>query len=143
MISSTFGAPLGGTMRGGHQGLESLALSLITPPNFGGGGGSCFPSIVVVASGEPSVPVTCCAAAGATTSAAASQQCRHCCGGACGQHTSQNVHIEYPFSSKLSRGQFGFAWGRDDVIARSARGDVRNGVNRIHGHGMLAPPQDS
>src|SRR5271155_4358359 len=60
MIRSTFGAPLGGTMRGGHQGVESLALSLITPPNFGGGGGSCFPSIVVVASAEPNLPVTCC-----------------------------------------------------------------------------------
>jgi hypothetical protein len=27
---------LGGTTRGGHQGLESFALSLITPPNFEG-----------------------------------------------------------------------------------------------------------
>src|ERR1700687_953948 len=63
MISSTLGAPLGGTMRGGHQGLESFALSLITPPNFGGGGGICFPSIVVVALGEPGSPVTCCATA--------------------------------------------------------------------------------
>src|SRR5712671_4507972 len=63
MMSSTFGAPLGGTTRGGHQGLESVALSLITPPNFAGGGGSCFPSIVVVALGEPGVPVICCAVA--------------------------------------------------------------------------------
>ena len=61
MMRSTFGAPLGGTMRAGHQGVESLALSLITPPNFEGGGGICFPSIVVVALGEPGVPVTCCA----------------------------------------------------------------------------------
>src|SRR5271166_1581622 len=61
MMSSTLGAPLGGTMRGGHQGVESLAVSLITPPNFGGGGGSCFPLMVVVASAEPNVPVTCCA----------------------------------------------------------------------------------
>src|SRR6266404_30223 len=67
MMSSTLGAPLGGTMRGGHQGLESLALSLITPPNFGGGGGSCFPSSVVVALGEPGEPVTCCAAATGAT----------------------------------------------------------------------------
>ena len=51
------GAPLGGTTRGGHQGLESVALSLISPPNFGGGAGICLPSIVVVALGEPSVPV--------------------------------------------------------------------------------------
>ena len=63
MISSTFGAPLGGTTRGGHQGVESLAVSLITPPNFGGGGGSCFPLMVVVASADPRVPVTCCAVA--------------------------------------------------------------------------------
>ena len=53
------GAPLGGTTRGGHQVFESLAVSLITPPNFGGGGGSCFPSIVVVALGEPESPVIC------------------------------------------------------------------------------------
>src|SRR5258708_36164579 len=72
MISSTLGAPLGGTTRGGHQGLESFALSLITPPNFEGGGGSCFPLIVVVALGEPNMPVTC-AAAGAMASAAASK----------------------------------------------------------------------
>src|SRR5262245_51493508 len=58
MISSTFGAPLGGTMRGGHQGFDCRASSLMTPPNFGSGGGSCPPSIVVVALGEPSVPVT-------------------------------------------------------------------------------------
>src|SRR5271169_1223586 len=63
MMRSTLGAPLGGTTRGGHQGVESLALSLITPPNFGGGGGICFPSMVVVALGEPNVPVTCCAEA--------------------------------------------------------------------------------
>src|SRR6516164_7802997 len=59
MISSTFGAPFGGTTRGGHHGVDSEALSLITPPNFGSGGGSCFPVIVVVASGEPGVPVIC------------------------------------------------------------------------------------
>src|SRR6266436_7849837 len=65
MISSTLGAPLGGTTRGGHQVFESVARSLITPPNSGGGGGSCLPSIVVVAPGEPRTPVTCGAAAGA------------------------------------------------------------------------------
>src|SRR6185437_11669553 len=59
--SSTFGALLGGTIRGGHQGVDSEAFSLITPPNFGSGGGSCFPSMVVVALGEPNSPVTCCA----------------------------------------------------------------------------------
>src|SRR4051794_5694233 len=64
MISSTFGAPLDGTTRGGHQGVEAVALSFITPPNGAGGGGSCLPSIVVVAAGEPGTPVTCCAAAG-------------------------------------------------------------------------------
>src|SRR6476660_3656004 len=59
MISSTFGAPLGGTTDGGQYGLESLAVSLITPPNRGGSGGSCLPSIVIVAPGEPGVPVIC------------------------------------------------------------------------------------
>src|ERR1700680_2740651 len=59
MISRTFGAPLGGTTDGCQYGLESLAFSLITPPNFGGSGGSCLPSIVVVALGEPGVPSIC------------------------------------------------------------------------------------
>jgi len=57
IMSSTLGAPFGGTMRGGHQGFDSEAFSLITPPNFGSGGGSCFPSMVVVAPGEPGTPV--------------------------------------------------------------------------------------
>src|SRR3954466_201373 len=61
MMSRTLGAPLGGTMVGGHHGLESLEFSLITPPNFGSGAGIWFPSIVVVALGEPDTPVTCCA----------------------------------------------------------------------------------
>ena len=59
MISSTLGAPFGGTTRGAHQGVDSVARSLITPPNFGSGGGSCLPSIVVVALGEPRTPLTC------------------------------------------------------------------------------------
>src|SRR5206468_731833 len=75
MISSTLGAPLGGTTRAGQYGLESLALSLMTPPNFAGGAGTWLPLIVVVALGEPGVPVIsgCCAgqADGATDNAAA------------------------------------------------------------------------
>src|ERR1700731_1724458 len=57
MMSSTWGAPFGGTTCGGQYGLESLALRLMTPPNFGGGGGRYFPSIVVVAPGDPGTPV--------------------------------------------------------------------------------------
>src|SRR6267154_4044589 len=57
MMSNTLGAPFGGTTRGGHQGFDSEAFSLITPPNFGSGGGSCLPSMVVVALGDPGVPV--------------------------------------------------------------------------------------
>src|SRR6266853_731309 len=64
MISSTLGAPFGGTTRGAHQDFDSEAFSLITPPNFGSDGGSCFPLMVVVAPGEPNSPVTCSAAAG-------------------------------------------------------------------------------
>src|SRR4029453_18771696 len=57
MIKSTLGAPLGGTTVGGQYGLESTAVSLITPPNLGWGGGFCLPSMGVVALGEPGVPV--------------------------------------------------------------------------------------
>src|SRR5258708_155273 len=57
MIRRILGAAFGGTTRGGHHGCESLALSLMTPPNFRGGGGSCLPSIVIVALGEPGVPL--------------------------------------------------------------------------------------
>src|SRR5438270_14059581 len=57
MIKSTLGAPLGGTIVGGQYGLESTAVSLITPPNCGSGGGICLPSAFVVAPGEPGVPV--------------------------------------------------------------------------------------
>ena len=71
MISSTFGAPFGGTTRGAHQGFDCSASSLITPPNFGSGGGSCLPLMVVVALGEPSVPVTCWAMAGSAANAMA------------------------------------------------------------------------
>src|SRR5208283_4518224 len=72
MMSRMLGAPLGGTMRGGHHAFDSAALSLITPPNFAGGGGICFPSMVVVALGAPNSPVTCCATTGAAASMAAS-----------------------------------------------------------------------
>ena len=53
MMSSTLGAPSGGTMRGGHHAFDWAAFSLITPPNFPGGGGSCTPSRVIVALGDP------------------------------------------------------------------------------------------
>src|SRR6516162_2364262 len=59
IMSSTLGAPLGGTTRGGHQGVDSEAFSLITPPNFGSGDGSWLPGIVVVALGDPGTPVIC------------------------------------------------------------------------------------
>src|SRR5271169_963210 len=63
MMSRILGAPLGGTIRGGHQVFEPTRVSLITPPNGGSGAGSDFSLIVVVALGEPNVPVTCCAKA--------------------------------------------------------------------------------
>ena len=91
MISSTLGAPLGGTTRGAHQGFDCAAFSLITPPNFGSGGGSCLPSMVVVALGEPGTPVVCGAArkiqppgpdrggesVGRNSPHKAEEQCRH------------------------------------------------------------------
>src|SRR6478672_8110113 len=82
MMSRMLGALLGGTTVGGHHGLESVAVSLITPPNCGSGGGSCFPSIVVVAPGEPGVPVVwiCAGVEGATAmTAAASTPARRIC----------------------------------------------------------------
>src|SRR6266480_3363982 len=72
MMSRMLGAPLGATTRGGQYGVESLTLSLITPPKGIGGGGICFPSMVTVASGEPGVPLICCVQAeGATAITAA------------------------------------------------------------------------
>src|SRR4029079_3021187 len=82
MIKRTLGAPFGGTTEGGQYGLDSGAVSLITPPNFGSGGGSCFPSMVVVAPGEPGVPLVCtCAWAEGQTAmmAAASIPVRRIC----------------------------------------------------------------
>src|SRR5437867_12167419 len=81
MMSRMLGAPLGGTTRGGQYGLESLTLSLITPPKGIGGGGICLPSIVTVALGEPGVPLICWVQAeGATAmTAAASSPPRRIC----------------------------------------------------------------
>src|SRR5882724_4813502 len=71
MMRRMLGAPLGGTIRGGHHCLDSKALSLITPPNFIGGAVICFPSSVTVALGSPGVPVICWAVADGTTNIAA------------------------------------------------------------------------
>src|SRR5207248_3061396 len=59
-MSSTLGAPLGGTMRGGHQVFESLASSLMTPPNGNSGAGICLPLITSVPAATPGSPVICC-----------------------------------------------------------------------------------
>src|SRR2546430_8475734 len=67
MMSSTLGAPFGGSTRGGQYGFDWAALRSILPPNFGGGGGSCFPSSVIVAAGEPGTPLICCAVAAVAT----------------------------------------------------------------------------
>src|SRR5262245_51225582 len=64
MISSTLGAPLGGTTRGGQYGLDWAALRLMVPPNFAGGLGRYLPSMVAVALGAPGSPVTWAASAG-------------------------------------------------------------------------------
>src|SRR6266481_6894839 len=57
MISSTLGAPLGGTTVGGQPAFESTALRLTLPAKGGGGFGIYLPPMVVVARGEPGVPV--------------------------------------------------------------------------------------
>src|SRR5215472_6841277 len=72
MISSTLGAPFGGSTRGGQYGVDCAALRSILPPNFNGGFGSCLPLIVVVALGEPGTPVTVCAIEGGVATGAAS-----------------------------------------------------------------------
>src|SRR5512136_3301739 len=77
MMSSTLGAPLGGTTRGAHQAFDSEAFSLITPPNFGSGGGSWLPLMVVVALGEPGTPVIFWAMAGAAATRAANNIIRN------------------------------------------------------------------
>jgi AraC-like DNA-binding protein len=52
MMSRTLGAPFGGTTRGGQNGVDWEAVSLITPPKGRGGGGSWAPSIVIVGAGS-------------------------------------------------------------------------------------------
>src|SRR5664279_1562154 len=64
MINRTFGAPLVGTTRGAHQGVDWAAFRSILPSNLSGGGGSCFPLMGAVAHGEPTGQFACCAAAG-------------------------------------------------------------------------------
>jgi hypothetical protein len=66
MIKRTLGAPFGGTIVGGHHGLDPGVL-LDHPPNFGSGA-DLLPSIVVVALGDPSF-LTTWALAGPTTNA--------------------------------------------------------------------------
>ena len=76
MISSTLGAPFGGTTRGAHQGLDCSASFLITPPNFGSGAGNCLLLMVVVALGEPGTPVICWAMDGTAASRTAAMNDR-------------------------------------------------------------------
>ena len=55
-------------MVAGQYGVESLAVSLMTPPNGAGGAGSWLPGMVVVALGEPGTPVVCWALSGKAAS---------------------------------------------------------------------------
>ena len=63
MISSTFGAPLGGTARGRPPGLRLRGVVLDHAAELGRRAGAASPSMVVVALGEPGTPVVCWAAA--------------------------------------------------------------------------------
>src|SRR5215510_8946812 len=58
-MTSTFGAPLGGTIRGGQYGMDVSARFSIRPPKGAGGLGRDLPSMVVVALGAPGAPVVC------------------------------------------------------------------------------------
>src|SRR6516162_8118572 len=72
MMSSTLGAPCGGTTAGGHHGFEALTFGLITPPNFGGGGGRRRVLSVSVALGAPAGgDFTCCTATPTTVPSSA------------------------------------------------------------------------
>ena len=53
MMSSTLGAPLGGTTVGGHQTFDSFSTGLISPPNFGGTGGRALDFSASVYAGAP------------------------------------------------------------------------------------------
>src|SRR5438094_7780934 len=75
-MSSTLGAPLGGTTRGGHQGFDSAAVCLISPPKFGGTGGRALDVSDSVNAGDPGFagpawPLTGTCAKTATSTAAA------------------------------------------------------------------------
>jgi hypothetical protein len=59
MISSTFGAPLRGSTRGGQYGFDCAALRSILPSNFDGGTGICSPLMATEELGEPGTPVVC------------------------------------------------------------------------------------
>src|SRR5690349_21812928 len=113
MMSRTFGAPLGGTSRGGHQVFEPWRVSLITPPNFGSGAGSCLPLTVVVALGEPNTPVTCCAATGTTASVAASRAA------ASSAPTAVALGVDLMLYAPLQS----LSCGRCDAARRSTRGE--------------------
>jgi hypothetical protein len=65
---------LGGTTRGGQNGLDCAALRLITPPNGAGAGGRYRPSIVLVAFGAPGATLVGAALASAGLSAAAARR---------------------------------------------------------------------
>ena len=68
MMSRMLGAPVGGTIRGAHQGVDFRAFRSISPPKGGAGGGSWSPGMEVVALGDPSLPVTCWALVGRAVS---------------------------------------------------------------------------
>src|SRR5262245_48355670 len=53
MMRSTLGAPVGGTVAGGHHDVESPTTGLTSPPNFGGAGGRALDWSVSVYEGVP------------------------------------------------------------------------------------------
>ena len=71
MISSTLGAPLGGTTRGGHHGFDCAALRFAVPPHDRSSGGSTSPGMVRVPAGEPMALPIDAAATGAVPAAGA------------------------------------------------------------------------
>ena len=78
MMSSTLGAPFGGTTRGAHHGVRLRGLLLDHPAEFRIGRRELLAaSMVVVLPGAPETPVNCCANVDPATKCEKTRACEH------------------------------------------------------------------